>query len=96
MSATLPDIVVTSNEFVDINTSANIAVGNPFTIQNKGNYNILVQESVLKPADDSENGVVVTNVYYPNTKADIKAGSIRVWARALGIDATCKINVQPV
>lgn len=96
MSQTIPDILVPSNEFVDINILANIIVGATFTILNKGNYNIVLQESVLQPSASSEDGVLITNVYSPHARADIRAGSIRVWARTLGTDVSCKINVQSV
>ena len=92
MAASIPDITVPKNEFVDLNTLANIPVGEVMFVQNKGAYTIILQESTLKPADDSEDGVAVGNMYNPYATADIKAGSIRLWARAIGGD--CKISVQ--
>lgn len=96
MSETKPDIVVPSDQFIDVNTLSGIIQGSTFTIQNKGNYNIVLQESVLQPPADSEDGVIITNVYSPHARADVRAGSLTVWARTLGTDISCKINVQSV
>lgn len=94
MAASIPDISVPSDQFVDINTLSGISIGVAMSIQNKGNYNIVLQESVLQPAADSENGVIITNVYEPYARGDVRAGSIKIWARTLGTDVSCKINVQ--
>lgn len=96
MSQTIPDIVVPSNQFIDVNTLSGVTVGSAMTILNKGNYNIVLQESTLQPAASSEDGVIMSNIYSPHARADIRSGSIKIWARTLGTDVSCKINVQAV
>lgn len=93
MSQTIPDITLNSTSFTDINTQSGISVGTAMIIQNKGTSNIVIQESVLQPDPTSEDGLIMTNIFSPYSRADISAGSIRIWARVLG-GASCKINVQ--
>lgn len=102
MAATIPDLNIPNDQFVDINTLSGIPIGTAFTVINKGSHNIVLQESVLQPDSESEDGVVLTSIYYPYARGDIRAGSLAIWARVTGVDdedgdfVSCKLSVQSV
>lgn len=84
--ATLPDIVLTSNVYVDVNTLTGIPVGTPMVINNKGSGSVLIQIRPTAPLNSSQDGVQLVGFgfFY------VDANEGRVWLKG----QAGRINVQ--
>lgn len=92
MAQTLPDITANNDDWVSVNTLTSIAVGEYFTITNKSNRRVVINESVTKPATDSTDGLVLTSTNRAEPSGIVPAGSLEIWAKGLGGKA--KLSVQ--
>ena len=99
MAATLPDIQVTTSEWVDLNSESGIPVGDRMNIQNKKGIRLLLVESETQPTASFNSGVTVAVFPEITSIVNIPAGSLRIWAKAIVSNPpfnTATINVQSV
>lgn len=94
MAATLPNIPV-GDSWVDINTQSTISVGTAMEIINKGGGDVVLVESSSEPSPSSLDGIPLTTTNAPYAIANIKTGSLKIWAKASGKLGSV-INVQEV
>lgn len=92
MANTIPDISVSTSEFVSVNTLTGILIGTAVTLQNKGQSDIYFVESDVKPADNSTDGLIITTINRPFSIGNSTAGSNELWVRADG--SLGKLHVQ--
>lgn len=78
--ASFNNVVVTGDDWVDINTLSTAPVGAAISIQNIGCANVRLQESTTKPANDN-GGVLFTAEYGDVSKASVSSGSLAIWAK---------------
>ena len=96
MATTIARIPVGYDEWVDVYTEMGVTVGDAITIQNRGNYGILLQEGPTQPSTDSVEGDLLTTVYYPANRADVYEGSDKIWARCPSEYRVSSISAQIV
>lgn len=92
--ATLPDVPVPSDTWVNLNTESGLAEGTPLTIQNKSPTNIYLYEGAVAPDDDSTDGILINSTHNSRGSAEVTAGSEAVWARCSTVGKTSKVCVQ--
>lgn len=84
MANTIGDVIVSSDDYVDINTLSGIAAGTAVIISNKSTYNIRLQIAVSKPDADSKDGEIIF-VGPPSTSTRlVTAGESTLWAKSTG------------
>lgn len=93
MADTIPDIPVTSTDWVDLNTLSLIVAGSAATVSNKSNDNVLLQLSATKPDADSKGGEVLTPLPDIYATRLVSSGESTVWAKSLGA-TTSNISFQ--
>ena len=93
---TIPDILVDTSAWVDINTVSGIAVGTEMQIINKSIAWVTYFEGAVAPSVDSTDGTPSTSLYESDAKVTIKVGSLKIWAKArqVGAYTSVKLNVQ--
>ena len=85
--ATIDDIIVTPDEWLDVNDATSIAIGVKLRVQSKGQY-LLCQIAATQPDADDSNGVVIEPMLiYP-----ILDGTNAVWLKA--VSKPSPVNVQ--
>jgi hypothetical protein len=99
MSATLPDVVVSSDQYTSLNTITGIPIGTGMLIQLKGSSEIRIVESVTQPANSVVDGVVLTTLRQGYATAKVQTGSIEVWVicvkrPTISSTVSSNINVQ--
>lgn len=94
MAETLSDFDIPEDTFVSLNNLSGILVGTSFRMQNKGTNSILLIESNTQPADDSQDGVILTTVAFSYASAIVATGSGEIWAKA--DNGESKITLQEV
>lgn len=94
MANTIPDISVSTEDWVDVYTLTNIAVGTSLLLNNKGGGNILYQERATKPDALSEDGVLIGTISTGTNNPSISGTPTGVWLKAVSIG--CKVNVREV
>lgn len=92
--ATLPDVTVTSDEFISLNSETGIAVGAAMQIQLKGVTWVYLVQSVAQPANTVTDGSLLSNMSDPYATAAVLAGGEEVWCRASLPNRTSKLSVQ--
>lgn len=93
MADTIPDILATTNEYVNVNTLTSITAGTALVITNKSTNKIRVQISNTQPADDSTDGELLSILPAPTAIKLISAGENAVWVQATEI-INSPISVQ--
>ena len=101
MAQTLPDLIIPSDQYVSINSLSGVAVGEKMLLQLKGSSWLKIAESAAQPAADSDDGLIISNLDYAYALAEIRKGSLEVWAICIGNPAIESVqhtilNVQPV
>ena len=98
MSATKPDIIIPSDQYVSLNSLASppIPVGTEFTIQCKSTSWCNLYEGSSPPASSVTDGVLITNLSYSEATKLIPAGSLEIFAICTNSGRTSKISVQEV
>lgn len=94
MSETIPDIVVTGTEYLDINTASGIAVGTEFIVVNKSTQHMFVIEKDVQPDNSSTDGLPLTTLINNYGVVTVHEGSLRSWVRCSTKGVTGKISVQ--
>ena len=94
MSQTKDDIPVGSTAWVDINTAADIPVGDYMRISLKSVNGCRLYEGDTAPALDYTGGEVLTDRRYPSNRATIKIGSLKIWALSTQEDRSVDLSVQ--
>ena len=94
--ATLPDIIVTSEDWISLSSASGLAVGTAVEIFNKSTNWVRVFESNVKPAADSNNGVIITNLNKPYAAVEVTAGSEEVWLKVAEEGRTASVSIQEV
>ncbi|AUR87523.1 hypothetical protein NVP1101O_112 [Vibrio phage 1.101.O._10N.261.45.C6] len=92
--ATLPDVVVLSDDYVSLNASTGISVGSAMEIQLKTTAWVRLVQSVSKPTSDSTDGIIVSNLSYPYATPSVLAGGEEVWAICTQKDRKASLSVQ--
>lgn len=95
MAQTLPDIVV-EDEWISLNDTSGIAIGDGMIIHNKSTTWILIQEAPIQPSVDSANGIMVTDLFHTEPTKIVSAGSIEVWAKSTIGGRKATISIQPL
>ena len=80
------------NGWVNLNSVSNIPSGTAVAIQDKGEYDALIQESDDEPLTTTE-GKIITTVGGGASEAYISDGSLSVWAYCSSPNGTI-INIQ--
>lgn len=92
MADTIPDILVTTGEWLDVYTESNIPVGSAISIYNKGSTVILKQESATQPAANNTDGIPITPAVDETPSLDVPVGAGKIWLRAL--NRNCDVHVE--
>ena len=88
MADSIDDILVTSEDWVDVFALSGIAVGSALVINNKSSIVITTQIKATKPDSDDENGPEIQ----PFSYLQLDAGASGFFAKSESMIAT--INVQ--
>lgn len=94
MAEHLPNITVTGDEFISVNAVSGIAVGTAFWMQNKGFYLTHLIESATKPANDSDEGLVIGNIHSNISDPKVAAGSLEIWVRCQHVGKSNSLFVE--
>ena len=80
--AAFNNVVVSGDDWVDINTLSGAPVGGAISIQNVGTASVFLQESTTKPLITNNNGgVLFTAEYGDLSNAVVASGSLKMWAK---------------
>ena len=96
MAQPIPNITVTSLEWVDINTESGVTVGTKMEITNKSVAWCSLIEATTSPALSSKDGSLLTDLRNSKPIATIPSGSLKIWALCSRSGSTCTINVQEI
>ena len=86
MSDTIPDLKITSNEYLDIYLSTGITVSTELSIQNKRSKPVYVQVSPTKPDHNSTDGYLLL----ANQSCVVKGSISKVWVSG---DSTISVQI---
>jgi hypothetical protein len=92
--ASVIDITVTSDAWVDVYTETGIAVGTALVLQNKGASKIISQEADSEPDADATAGFKIHGEDSYWAKAEIDSGSSYIWLKVDKSGQTCSVAVQ--
>ncbi len=86
-------VVVSVDDWVDLNAAAGLAVGSACVIQNISPSNCYLVDSATKPV--RTDGAVIFNPSYGQLSiAEIAAGSAKIWVRPAEADKTVRLIVS--
>ena len=80
--ATVLNVELTNDEWLDLNTETGIAVGTEMNIQNQGDYSVWIQESATEPATLDE-GQKISTMGLDYATPKVKSGSLKIWVRCV-------------
>ena len=92
----IPDKNINGLDWSSVNVLSGLPVGTPMSIQLKTNAMILLFESSTKPAAQSTNGVLVSNIFYEDSTKIITANSSEIWAKCANEYDVATINIQEI
>lgn len=92
--ATLDDLVVPSNEFIEVYTSTGATVGTELELQLKTTWPVIVQEVGVKPTNDSVKGRVMSVRESGINILSILSGSGTVWLRCAHEGSVAILSVE--
>lgn len=95
MYINLPDVRLTNNQWVSLNSITGIQVGNYFRIKNKSNTPFLLFKNTTQPLADSKNGVLVSDVYEDGLFYEVQSGSEEVWVKGFGAIISIDVSNDP-
>lgn len=87
--ASLQDISLTADTWVDITAAVSASVGGALDVQNTGQNVVRIQESVAKPDEVSDLGAVIAHLIQSSSTPTALES---VWGRAIG--GSSNVNVQ--
>jgi len=82
MAATIPNIKVSANAWVDLSAESGIAVGAAYEITNQRGGWVLLHESSTEPSIEEDSGKRLAS-FPVEYSAYIGEGSLKIWARLL-------------
>lgn len=94
MAEYVPDITITSEEYVSLNTASGISVGVELNIMLKSSTWVRLVESATKPASTVEDGLLLTDLTRNYAVAHILPDSLEIWAISGIKSRTATISVQ--
>lgn len=96
--ATIIDISVTTETWVDVSSVTGIAVGTGYNIQNKKGSVVILVESATEPQADYTSGKYVAPFPSSVSTATILEGSSSIWAKAKkdNVLTGCTLNCQEI
>jgi len=89
--ASLQDVSLPKDTWVDITAAVSAAVGGALDVQNTGQIPVRIQESVAEPSSINDLGLVVTHLIQASSTPTALES---VWGRAIG--GNSNVNVQVV
>lgn len=92
MANTIPDISVTSDSFVSLNSESGLVVGTALSFQNKGSTDIYIVESDTLPAATSTDGILLSQFSRDYSIGGSTVGSNEIWARS--VSGTGRIHLE--
>jgi len=92
--ATLDDLVVPSNEFVEVYATTGATVGTELELQLKTTWPVIVQEVGAKPANESVKGRVMSVRENGINVLSILSGSGTVWVRCAHEGSVAILSVE--
>lgn len=84
MANSIPDLVVTTDDWIDVATLTSIPAGTEMVIQNKGTTAVLVWIGQFKPSADSTDGPVIYDYPHDETSILIDEDEDKVWLKSTG------------
>ena len=93
MSDTIPDVIVSKDVYVDLNTLSSIVAGTAVVLENKSNTPIRLQIAVAQPAADSVDGNLLGPATGCTSIKFITAGENTIWGKSVE-HRTTSISVQ--
>ncbi|AUR84691.1 hypothetical protein NVP1063O_024 [Vibrio phage 1.063.O._10N.261.45.C7] len=96
MSATIPDVYVDDTAWVDIYTITGITVGDPLNIVNKSVTWCRLYEGNIAPALGVTDGDLISNYDKGYATAEVKAGSLKIWALSTQAGRSLKLAVKAI
>tara|TARA_R110000850_G_scaffold3345_4_gene16052 strand:+ start:401 stop:691 length:291 start_codon:yes stop_codon:yes gene_type:complete len=96
MATTIPDVEVDSNAWVDIYSVTGIAVGTALNIANKGVTWCRLYEGASAPALNVTDGDLISNYSSDYATAEVKTGSLSVWAISTLEGHSLKLQVKAI
>lgn len=94
--ATIADIPVTSEAWVDLSTISGITVGTKYEIQNKSGAWCMLVEADEEPDSDYTSGKYIASFPSSQSSATIPTDSTYIWAKTKsnGVLTGCTLNCQ--
>lgn len=96
MAETLPDVLVDSTAWVDLNTATGIAVGTPMNIVNKSVTWCKLYESSTTPSLSVDGGDLISSYDKNYASANTKSGSLTIWALSTIEGRTLKLAIKEI
>ena len=94
MATTLPDVVVTTADWVDVYATTGITVGKPVYIINKSSSHILSQVAPTKPVATSLAGVPMFMRESERAWIKVSSGATGIWLKST--DYSASVSVQEI
>ena len=92
--ATLDDLIVPSDEFIEVYASTGQTEGTELELQIKTSWAVCLQEVEVKPSSTSTKGKVVTSRKDGVSVISVLEGSGKVWVRCLNEGSSAKLSVD--
>lgn len=84
MSDTIPNVEISEDVYVDVNTLASLSAGTSMVLENKSTVRVRLQIAVGQPAADSIDGEVLYEGGHLNSIKVVTAGENTLWAKSFG------------
>lgn len=94
MSATIPNVYVDDTAWVDIYTITGITVGTALDIVNKSVTWCKLYESNTAPPLNTTDGDLISNYDKNYAAAEVKVGSLKIWALSTQEGRSLKLAVK--
>ena len=92
----ISDKNIDGTDWSSVNVLSGLPIGTPMAIQLKTNAMIILFESSTKPAAQSKNGVLVSNIFNEDSTKIITANSPEIWAKCANDYDSAIINIQEI
>ena len=84
MADTIPDVAVTPNAYVSLNSLSGIIAGTAILVTNKGTSPVRLQIAAAQPSDGDTGGELMMVLPANTAIKSIPAGESEVWAMTIG------------
>lgn len=92
----IPDKSIDGSDWSSVNVLSGLSIGTPMAIQLKTNAMIILFESDTKPAAQSKDGVLVSNIFNEDSTKIVIANSPEIWAKCANDYDNAIINIQEI